>query len=125
MKKLFFILFFIFITGCSKVEDKKTYYICTGQMVSIEKMEIPKKSPQEISLVINWTKKTYQLEDWIELNDYRNIPVTIDSDILFGGKNSNNTFQFNKATGNLKMTSFSITIDKSYEGKCLVVTPKI
>ena len=123
--KILIFLFLFFITSCSKVDDKKTYYICSGQMVKKEHTEIPKKTSEDISLVINWTKKTYQLEDWIELNDYRNIPVTIDSDILFGGKNSNNTFQFNKVTGNLKMTSISLTIDKSYEGKCLVVTPKI
>ena len=88
--------------------------------------DISKKTTEDITLVINWTKKTYQLEDWIELNDLRNIPITIDTDILFSGSSKlNNTFQFNKVSGHLKMTSYGQTLDKLFEGECKVVTPKI
>jgi uncharacterized lipoprotein YehR (DUF1307 family) len=130
MKKIFFLILLISISGCSQFEDKKTYYKCEGsyRTLSITKpYSVPEKI--EFSLVINKTKKTYLFQDWNKIKSFNNIndgKVEItDIQVSSSDLKKLNGFELNLVDGHLEVLIRENPIEEQFVGSCNVVQPKI
>lgn len=131
MKKLLLVSIILgSISGCSQVEEKKTYYRCEGSYKTIS-VTRPYSVPEKIEfgLVVNTTKKTYLFQDWEKIKNFNNIndgKINItDIQISSVDKKKLNGFELNLSDGHLEVLIRENPIEEQFVGLCNVVQPKI
>ena len=126
MKKIL-ILIILILNGCSLIEDKKTYYKCEGLYGVTGPLFKSNSEPIDFSLVLNWTKKTYLVQDWVKIQDFNNINngqvKTTDIQVSSVDNSSGRGFEFDIASGELNILLNQQS--KGFHGFCKVVQPKI
>ena len=128
MKKLLLITIILgLISGCSMFEDKKTYYKCEGSYGTTGPLFKSNSEPMDFSMVVNWTNKTYLIQDWVKIQDFNNINdgkvKTTDIQVSSVDGKSNRGFEFDLVSGELNILLNNQS--KGFHGVCNVVKPKI
>ena len=117
----------LILGGCSLAEDKKTYYKCEGLYGATGSLFKSNSEPIDFSLVLNWTKKTYLVQDWVKIQDFNNINngqvKTTDIQVSSIDNSSGRGFEFDIASGELNILLNHQS--KGFHGFCKVVQPKI